>query len=168
MKHFLARMAVAMAPSLAAAQGLIVVADDGGASALPYYQALNLLPDAPSATVAITPHAPYREADLLPVHSARLTPGHVTARTINAPGLSPFFLIGDDLPSRAWLHARGDALRALGAVGMVVNVNTADGLAALRRDAPGLMLVPTSGDDIAQRLGLSHYPMLVTATGIEP
>ncbi|MGC6693337.1 DUF2859 domain-containing protein, partial [Burkholderia pseudomallei] len=24
------------------------------------------------------------------------------------------------------------------------------------------------GDDIAQRLGLSHYPVLVTATGIEP
>ncbi|MCW0111768.1 integrating conjugative element protein [Burkholderia pseudomallei] len=152
MKHFLARVAVAMAPSLAAAQGLIVVADDGGTSALPYYQALNLLPDTPSPIEAITPSTPYREADLLPVHSSRLTPGHVTARTISAPGLSPFFLIGDDLPSRAWLHARGDALRALGAVGMVVNVNAADGLAALRRDAPGLMLVPTSGDDIAQRL----------------
>ncbi|MFA8411320.1 integrating conjugative element protein [Burkholderia pseudomallei] len=168
MKHFLARVAVAMAPSLAAAQGLILVADDGGTSALPYYQALNLLPDTPSPIEAITPSTPYREADLLPVHSSRLTPGHVTARTISAPGLSPFFLIGDDLPSRAWLHARGDALRALGAVGMVVNVNATDGLAALRRDALGLMLVPTSGDDIAQRLGLSHYPVLVTATGIEP
>ncbi|CAM8846115.1 Integrating conjugative element protein [Burkholderia pseudomallei] len=155
----------------AIAQDLIVVGNDGGVSALPYYRALNLLPDASAVApppVPATPHAPYREADLLPVHSARLTPGRVTPRTLRAPGLSPFFLIGDDRPSRAWLHAHDDALRAMGAIGLVVNVDSADGLAALRRDAPGLTLVPTSGDDIATRLGLSHYPVLVTATGIEP
>lgn len=155
---------------IASAQDLIVVGDDGGVSALPYYRALNLLPDAPAIVkpaAPAPPHAPDREADLLPVHSARLTPGRVTPRTLRAPGLSPFFLIGDDPPSRAWLHARGDTLRALGAVGLVVNVNTVEGLAALRRDAPGLTLAPTSGDDIAVRLGLAHYPVLVTATGIE-
>lgn len=155
---------------IASAQDLIVVGDDGGVSALPYYHALNLLPDVSAApsVVPAAPHAPYREADLLPVHSARLTPGRVTPRTLRAPGLSPFFLIGDDRPSRAWLQARGDTLRAMGAIGLVVNVDSAEGLAALRRDAPGLTLVPTSGDDIAIRLGLSHYPVLVTATGIEP
>ena len=41
-------------------------------------------------------------------------------------------------------------------------------LAALRRLAPGLMLSPASGDELAQRLGLKHYPVLITATGIEP
>ncbi|CAJ7326870.1 integrating conjugative element, PFL_4695 family domain protein [Burkholderia pseudomallei] len=155
---------------IASAQDLIVVGDDGGVSALPYYHALNLLPDAPAAvTLAAptTPHAPYRETDLLPVHSAHLTPGRVASRTLHAPGLSPFFLIGDDAPSRAWLHARGDTLRTLSATGLVVNVGSAQALAALRRDAPGLTLVPTSGDDIATRLNLSHYPVLVTATGIE-
>lgn len=155
---------------IASAQDLIVAGDDGGVSALPYYRALNLLPDAPTATTPAapaTPHTPYREGDLLPVHSAHLTPGRVTPRTLRAPGLSPFFLIGDDAPSRAWLHARGDTLRTLNAVGLVVNVGSADALAALRRDAPGLTLVPTSGDDIATRLHLSHYPVLVTATGIE-
>ena len=156
--------------NVAAAQSLIVVGNDGGVSALPYYRALNLLPDKPTAAnpaVPATPHTPYREADLLPVHSVRLTPGRVTPRTLQAPGLSPFFLIGDDRPSRAWLHARGDTLRALGAVGLVVNVGSAEALAALRRDAPGLTLVPASGDDIAMRLSLSHYPVLVTATGLE-
>lgn len=155
---------------IASAQDLIVVGDDGGVSALPYYRALNLLPDTPTATspaAPATPRTPYREADLLPVHSARLTPGRVTPRTLRAPGLSPFFLIGDDAPSRAWLHARGDTLRTLSAVGLVVNVGSAQALAALRRDAPGLTLVPASGDDIATRLNLSHYPVLVTATGIE-
>nr|MBF3175129.1 DUF2859 domain-containing protein [Pseudomonas aeruginosa] len=28
-------------------------------------------------------------------------------------------------------------------------------------------LAPASGDDLAQRLGLRHYPVLITATGIE-
>jgi integrating conjugative element protein (TIGR03765 family) len=37
----------------------------------------------------------------------------------------------------------------------------------LRRLAPGLTLAPASGDDFAQRLGLRHYPVLITATGIE-
>lgn len=153
---------------IAFAQDLIVVGDDGGVSALPYYRALNLLPDTQAAvTPPATPHAPYREADLLPVHSTRLAPGRVTPRTLRAPALSPFFLIGDDAPSRAWLHARGDTLRTLGVVGLVVNVGSAQALAALRRDAPGLTLVPASGDDIATRLNLSHYPVLVTATGIE-
>lgn len=170
----LSRLCIAMAllglSGIASAQDLIVVGNDGGVSALPYYRALNLLPE-PSAPVTLAtpsaPHAPYREADLLPVHSARLTPGHVAPRTLRAPGLSPFFLIGDDPPSHAWLHARGDTLRALSAVGLVVNVSSGRALAALRRDAPGLTLVPTSGDDIAKRLNLSHYPVLVTATGID-
>ncbi|QTB44307.1 integrating conjugative element protein [Burkholderia pseudomallei] len=155
---------------IASAQDLIVVGDDGGVSALPYYRALNLLPEPATAVASAPPpipHAQYREVDLLPVHSARLTPGRVTPRTLRAPGLSPFFLIGDDAPSHAWLHARGDTLRTLGATGLVVNVGAAPALAALRRDAPGLTLVPASGDDIAARLHLSHYPVLVTATGIE-
>lgn len=169
MKHLHVWVLCACVPGLAPAQDLIVVGDDGGASALPYYRALNLLSDtAPTSSPPVTPHAPYRETDLLPVHSSRLTPGHVTGRTIRAPGLTPFFLIGDDHASRAWLHARGDTLRALGAVGFVVNVTSADELADLRRDAPGLTLAPASGDDIAERLGLSHYPVLVTETGIEP
>jgi hypothetical protein len=31
-----------------------------------------------------------------------------------------------------------------------------------------LVLLPVSGDDLAQRLGIKHYPVLITATGIEP
>ena len=63
---------------------------------------------------------------------------------------------------------RGKDLQTLRAVGLVVNVATPDALAALRRLAPGVMLSPASGDDLAQRLGLKHYPVLITATGIEP
>ena len=58
-------------------------------------------------------------------------------------------------------------LRERGAVGLVVNVETVQGLARLRTLVPGVPLAPMSGDDLAERLGLRHYPVLITATGIE-
>ncbi|MFC4160718.1 integrating conjugative element protein [Chitinimonas lacunae] len=151
---------------------LIVVEDRGGVSALPYYEALSPAPDAhpPSASVP-APRigtAAEAEAAMLPVRSMTLSPGREPRRAIQAPGLTPLFLIGDDERSRAWLQRRQHALRELQAVGLVVNVTTHDALHALRRLAPGIRLSPVSGDELAQRLGLRHYPVLITATGIEP
>lgn len=77
------------------------------------------------------------------------------------------FLIGDDDRSRQWLRERAAILGELKAVGLVVNVASADALATLRGLVPDLTLSPVSGDDLAERLGLHHYPVLVTATGIE-
>ena len=57
--------------------------------------------------------------------------------------------------------------RERGAVGLVVNVETAQGLARLRALAPGVPLAPAAADDLAERLGLRHYPALVSATGVE-
>jgi integrating conjugative element protein (TIGR03765 family) len=77
------------------------------------------------------------------------------------------FLIGDDEQSRTWMRLHIATLRSLRAVGVVVQVDSYDALLALRKLAPGLMLEPMSGDDLAQRLKIDHYPVLVTATGIE-
>lgn len=63
--------------------------------------------------------------------------------------------------------AEAATLRERGAVGLVVNVETVQGLARLRALVPGVPLAPVSGDDLAERLGLRHYPALITATGIE-
>ena len=104
---------------------------------------------------------------MLPVRSMRLSPGDVERRVIEAPGLPPFFLIGDDDRSRTWLRQRSLRLHELHAVGLVVNVTSAKALAALRALAPGLSLSPVAGDDLAERLALHHYPVLITATGIE-
>ena len=152
---------------------LIVVEDRGGISALPYYQALNPQ-DAGHDQAPVSVPAPRigspadAEAAMLPVRSARLSPGDEPSRVIHAPGLTPLFLVGDDDRSRAWLKQRRAALQDLRAVGLIVNVATPAALTALRRLAPGLMLSPASGDDLARRLGLQHYPVLITATGIEP
>ena len=151
---------------------LIVVEDKGGASALPYYRALNPQDAQPGQPTMPQP-APRiggpadAEAAMLPVRSARLSPGDEPRRVIRAPGLTPLFLVGDDDRSRAWLKQRRVELQAQRAVGLVVNVATPEALAALRRLAPGLVLSPASGDDLARRLGIKHYPVLITATGIE-
>ncbi|ELE7121165.1 TPA: integrating conjugative element protein [Pseudomonas aeruginosa] len=155
-----------------ATQSLIVVEDRGGASALPYYEALNLQPRANSALrppipMPQIPAPPADEAAMLPVRSAKLTPGTVARRVIEAPGLRPFVVVGDDEASQAWLRRHAASLRERGAVGLVVNVETVQALARLRVLVPGVPLAPVAGDDLAERLGLRHYPALITATGIE-
>lgn len=158
----------------AASPPLIIVENRGGTSALPYYQALNLQSPqsspVPSPRVGPAPQPqgkPYSEADMLPVRSARLSVGDEPRRVIQAPGLRPLFLIGDDPRSRAWLKERLATLRDLQAVGLVVQVETPTALASLRALAPDLTLMPASGDDMAARLSVRHYPVLITATGIE-
>lgn len=152
---------------------LIVVEDAGGVPALPYYRSLNLLAsphDPASIPLPALPALPirrYDEADFLPVHSAYLTPGHVTRRVIAAPGLEPLCLVGDDPLSRVWVKGHLTALQQLHAVVLVVEVHSHATLQALRAIASGVPLVPASGDDIARRLDLHHYPVLITATGIE-
>lgn len=161
-----------VSPAAAQQSQLIVVEDHGGVSALPYYEALSPPPRQdqqlqPPVMPPVAPGRSYSEADMLPVRSERLSPGDVPRRVIQAPGLTPIFLIGDDDLSRAWLRERGDALRDRNAIGLVVNVETAQALTSLRQAAGGLTLAPVSGDDLAARLGLNHYPVLITATGIE-
>lgn len=166
-------LAAATATAQSTTAPLIVVEDRGGASALPYYQALNPQdagPAKPSAPLPVPRNGGPADAEaaMLPVHSARLSPGNEPRRVIRAVGLTPLFLVGDDDRSRTWLKQRRPALQELRAVGLVVNVASPEALAALRRLAPGLMLSPASGDDLAQRLGIRHYPVLITASGIEP
>ncbi|EOE7418606.1 MULTISPECIES: integrating conjugative element protein [Gammaproteobacteria] len=155
-----------------AGEPLTVVEDRGGTSALPYYETLNLQPrgDGPARPPIPTlqvPATPADEAAMLPVRSAKLTPGTVARRVIEAPGLRPFVIVGDDEASHAWLRRHAAALRERGAAGLVVNVETVQALARLRALVPGVPLAPVAGDDLAQRLGLRHYPALITATGIE-
>ncbi|MBO9356026.1 integrating conjugative element protein [Bordetella petrii] len=155
-----------------AGEPLIVVEDRGGTSALPYYEVLNLQPRGngtaqPPIPTPQVPATPSDEAAMLPVRSAKLTPGTVARRVIEAPGLRTFVVVGDDQASRAWLQRRADSLRERSAVGLVVNVVTVQALAQLRALVPGVPLAPVAGDDLAERLGLRHYPALITATGIE-
>ncbi|SFY22583.1 integrating conjugative element protein, PFL_4695 family [Azotobacter vinelandii] len=150
-------------PASGAAAGPLIVVQDGGTSALPYYQDLEPLP----AEVDSPPATGVRGGGAFPVVTPELSPGPVQGRTINAPGLQPMFLIGDDPGSRAWLQQHLQQLQQLQAVGLLVNVASAARLADVRRWAAGLQVLPTPAGDIAGRLGLRHYPVLITSTTIQ-
>lgn len=149
---------------------LTVVADHGGEPARPYFVAIGMAGVPESEGYVSEPQVPFSisEQDMVPVSSSLLTPGRVESRTLELPpGTTPFFLVGDDALSLAWLEQRGDILRSMYAVGLVVNVGDLQGLERLRRAAAGLELRPVSGDDLAGRVGISHYPVLITASRLE-
>ena len=103
----------------------------------------------------------------LPIQSPSLTPGFVQERSHDRPFARPFFLIGSDAQSRQWLKRHQDRLKEIGAVGMLVQADTVDDLRAIAKLANGLSILPAAGSDIAQALGISHYPVLISAHGVE-
>lgn len=107
------------------------------------------------------------EAWILPVRSSHLSPGQITSRALNMPGLRPFFLVGEDAHSLAWLRQRATELQEMGAAGLAVEVTDTEALARIRAAAPGITILPVNGNDIATRLQIEHYPALITATSLE-
>ncbi|REF26437.1 integrating conjugative element protein (TIGR03765 family) [Xenorhabdus cabanillasii] len=144
---------------------LNVIADLGGKDASPFYDSINAeqhdasLPSAPSFSPEVI-----GESVMLPVSTPELSPGKVASRSLQLPGIGALFLIGDDPDSRQWLSQYAATLMKLNAVGLVVNVREMAGLQALRALAPGLLLSPASGTELARRLQLQHYPVLITDT----
>ncbi|MGX1186534.1 integrating conjugative element protein (TIGR03765 family) [Pseudomonas sp. F-14 TE3623] len=104
---------------------------------------------------------------ILPVRSSHLSPGQITSRALNMPGLRPFFLVGEDPHSLAWLRQRAAKLQEMGAAGLAVEVADTEALARIRAAAPGITILPVNGNDIATRLQIEHYPVLITATSLE-
>lgn len=104
---------------------------------------------------------------LLPIRSPGLTPGIVQPENHDRPFSQPFFLIGSDALSRQWLLDNRDRLKEVGAVGMLVQAETMDDLRIIAGLAEGLSIMPASATDIAESLKISHYPVLITAHGIE-
>jgi len=76
-------------------------------------------------------------------------------------------MLGSDTLSRQWLLDYRDRLKEIGAVGMLVQANTLDDLRIIAELADGLSIIPASGSDIAKALGILHYPVLISANGIE-
>ena len=106
------------------------------------------------------------EAWILPIRSSHLSPGQITSRALNMPGLRPFFLVGDDPLSLTWLRQRAAELQEMGAAGLAVEVADTEALARIRAAAPDITILPVNGNDIATRLQILHYPVLITATSL--
>ena len=104
---------------------------------------------------------------LLPIRSPGLSPGPVQSRAHNRPFARPFFLIGSDPKSRQWLITHRKRLKAIGAVGMLVQADTLEDLQTTANLSGGLPIMPASATDLARALGISHYPVLISSQGIE-
>lgn len=101
----------------------------------------------------------------LPVHTSTLTPGPVSPRSLQRAPPRPLCLLGTDARSRRWLTRYRDRLHQVGAVCLLVNVNTATELQAMQRLATGIPLLQASGAAIAHQLHLRHYPVLISRQG---
>ena len=163
-------MALALIPTLAVA-ALTVIYDSGDTQPIaPFLDAFGSADESPrqSPVIATARLGAADPASWLPIRSPGLTPGPVQARLHERPFARPFFLIGSDPLSRNWLQEHRDRLKALGAVGMLVQADTLEDLRAIADLAQGLPILPASASDIAKALGITHYPVVITAHGIEP
>ncbi len=151
---------------------LHVIADLGGESTAPLFEAINNENNAftPLRSLNVmpepAPQGPADISDMLPVTTPEMRAGKVASRALTLAGMTPVFLVGDDALSRQWLILRRDELKRLHATGLVVNVSDKAALSELQQMIPGVTLLPASASEIARRLQLSYYPVLITATGL--
>jgi len=160
---------LALYPAIAGA-ALTVIYDNGNTQPIaPFLKAFGTTNEVPQQSpVSIIPSLGAADPKAwLPIQSPGLTPGPVRARSHDRPFARPFFLIGSDTRSRQWLQDHRDQLKAIGAVGMLVQADTLEDLRAIAELADGLSILPASASDIAKALGISHYPVLISAHAIE-
>lgn len=144
---------------------LNVIADVGGEDASPYFDGINAQGEMPASPTG-QPGSGDAQAAMLPVSTPELSPGEVADRPLQLPGIGALFIVGDDDASRSWLQANADGLRSRHAAGLVVNVSNLPALQSLQALVPGVPMAPASGSELARRLQLSNYPVLITDTGL--
>jgi integrating conjugative element protein (TIGR03765 family) len=104
----------------------------------------------------------------LPITTPSMQPGKVKATPKALRYLQrPLFLVGADQLSKDWLAEKREQLIRLGAVGLLVEAKNQQEIQAVLAIAEGLRLVPASAEGFATRLGLSHYPILLSKEGWE-
>jgi len=159
---------VAVLVPLVAQAKLTVIYDSGNTQPLAPF--LEVIEDSETPQQQPVPNNQLGAANinmLLPIKSPGLSPGPIQPQAVKRPFTRPFFLIGSDALSRQWLSQYRDRLLEIGAVGMLVQAETAADLEAIANIGQGLQIMPASGSDIARALGIKHYPVLVSKEGIE-
>lgn len=146
------------------AEELTVIFDNGRTR--PLAELLGPLRSASREAMPRTPDRPHLGAadpeQLLPIRSPGLTPGTIVRRKLELPFARPFFLVGSDAWSQRWLARHKQHLMDIGAVGLLVEAATLEDLERMAGIADGLPMTPASGSDIAQALGVHHYPVAIS------
>ncbi|GAB6040898.1 hypothetical protein JCM17961_15720 [Endothiovibrio diazotrophicus] len=106
---------------------------------------------------------------ILPLHTPEMRPGVVLRNTTPHPEITrPIFLVGSDPRSLQWLRRHRHRLHALHATGLLVEARTVSDLAAVASAAQGLPITPAPASALARHYGLTRYPLLLSAQGVEP
>lgn len=151
-----------------------VIADEGGESALRFYEPIQPVIEKGDVVNSDMMPPVFHEKDLLPIVSHLMTPGKIDIPSrmrndgkVKMPGMQPLCLIGDDALSEDWFRQKLPELKKMAATCLVVNVQQYERLQQLRNIDNSIPLLPVSADDLAKRLKIVHYPVLITEKGIE-
>lgn len=96
-----------------------------------------------------------------PIETPLMSPGKFSSRKVHIPLPHPIFIIGSDSNTKDWLKQHIEQLKQLQAVGFLVQAQNQHDLEAMKLIVDGLTLVPLSGNAIAERFNLPHYPVLL-------
>ena len=123
---------------------------------------------APQAPQAASPAArPRPPAPAYPVVCQTLTPGTVARRSLKHGPKQPVCLVGSDSRSLAWIRRYRQTLQQVGAVCLIVEAKDRRAAMKVKQALAGVPAYPASADDIAPKLGLHHYPVLLSGAGVE-
>lgn len=98
---------------------------------------------------------------IYPLYTTQLTPGLPEVKRVNTLLSHPFFLVGTDSQSKAWLQKHYEELKEVHAIGYVVNIDNENKMRQLQELTPEVHLYVMPIDDIATILHLQHYPVLL-------
>jgi len=79
----------------------------------------------------------------------------------------PLFLVGSDTVSKEWLAEKREQLIQVGAVGLLIEAKDRSEVEGILVLAEGLRIIPASAEGFAAKLGLTHYPILLSKEGWE-
>ncbi len=101
------------------------------------------------------------------VHTKELTPDSIKSSIVDIKNLTqPIYIIGDDDLSKAWLTKYNERLKSLHAVGFIVNVKNNESYLGLSEQF-NIQPIPVNGAAFKKRLGIKHYPVLISRYRIE-
>ena len=143
-----------------AKEPLIVIYDSG--------DTLSIEPYLPKRTQQKQSKKPIQPPIQMPITTPSMQPGSVSVTPKALEYLQrPLFLIGSDQRSKQWLVEKRQHLISIGAVGMLIEAKDLSEVKTILAIGDGLRLVPASAEGFASRLGLTHYPILLSKEGWE-
>lgn len=150
---------------------LIVIADRGGVEVSTYFQSQKK-ENANKRTAAAKTNRQSFMSGVFPIRTTAMSVGPVgpdEGKKIPPAYLltTPMFIVGDDPVSLRWLADNHSFLMEKSAVGLIVNIETPARMVQIQNTVgKGLKLSVAPGDDIAESLGIKHYPFYVDAQGV--